>query len=73
MQSELPPRVKGGNATARQRLRQSMTPDKEKLESDIKDLESTLESLKAKRKDAEAKLKYSIPINLDVLTRKELG
>jgi hypothetical protein len=58
MQSELPPRVKGGNATARQRLRrQSMTPDKEKLESDIKDLESTLESLKAKRKDAEAKLK----------------
>lgn len=50
-----------------------MTPDREKLESEIKDLESTLKSLKTKRKDAEAKLQYSVPIKLNVLTRQGLG
>jgi len=34
-----------------------MIPSKDKLESDINHLESTLATLKAQRKDAEAKLK----------------
>ena len=35
-----------------------MTPSKEALESDIKDLESTLAALQSQRKHTEAKLKY---------------
>ncbi len=40
-----------------------MTPSKEALESDIKDLESTLATLQSQRKDTEAKLKF-FPANL---------
>lgn len=45
-----------------------MTPSKEALESEIKDLESTLATLQSQRKDAEAKLKY-IPANLSQPSR----